>query len=126
MGRYIEEAKALFKEAREEFERGKKEGDFTRLRDACEKAWGSVVLATNELFEKKGIPIAKSSRERREGLDYLENIDPKVREKAIRDRYSARDYHLHRQGFYEGISDLKLIEVEMEKAKLYIEDIEKL
>ncbi len=126
MGKYIEEASELYAEAKKEFEAGKLEKDFIKLRDACEKAWGSVVLATNELFEKKGIPIAKSSKERREGLDRLEKLEPKVKEKGISDRYSARDNHLHRQGFYEGICEPALIEPDIEKVERYIRDIAEL
>lgn len=126
MGRYIEEAKELYAEAKKDFEAGKIEKDFIKLRDACEKAWGSIVLATNELFEKKDIPIAKSSKERREGLDRLEKTDLRVKEKGISDRYSARDNHLHRQGFYEGICEPALIESDIEKVECYIKDIEEL
>lgn len=126
MSRYVEEAKKLYEEAKKEFEAGKREADFIKIRDACEKAWGSVVLATNELLEKKGVPIAKSSRERREGLDRLEKIDPNVKEKGISDRYSARDNHLHRQGFYEGICEPSLIEPDILKIERYIKDIEEL
>ena len=126
MGNYIEEAKRFYAEAKEEFEAGKIENNFITLRDACEKAWSSIVLATNELFEKKGVPIAKSSKERREGLDRLEKRDPKVKEKGISDRYSARDNHLHRQCFYEGICEPALIESYIEKVERYIKDIEEL
>jgi SAM-dependent MidA family methyltransferase len=126
MGKYIEESKELYAEAKREFESGKIEKDYIKLRDACEKAWGSIVLATNELFEKKSIPIAKSPKERREGLDRLEQLDRDVKEKGISDRYSARDNHLHRQGFYEGICEPALIEPDIEKVERYIRDIAEL
>ena len=51
MGRYIEDAWALYGHAVGELEEWRRTGDDVLLRDAAEKAWGAVTLAANELLE---------------------------------------------------------------------------
>jgi uncharacterized protein (UPF0332 family) len=126
MNKYIEEAKKFYEKAVEEFEKGKKEGDMVKIRDASEKAWNAIVQATNALFEKRGMKIPRSHAERRNGLDELAIKDPKVKEKGLRDRYMARDKSLHEHCFYEGHCPLPLLEEDIQKVKMYIEDIEEL
>ena len=55
MSKYIEEAKEMYEEVKKEFEEGCKENNHIKMRDASEKAWISVVLATNELFAKRNM-----------------------------------------------------------------------
>ena len=126
MGKYIEEAKEMYEEAKKEFEEGCKENNRIKMHDASEKAWISVVLATNEQFAKRNVPIPKSHRERRNRLRELEKRDELIREKGLVDRFSARDHHLHEQCFYEGYCEPDLLEENIEKVKRYIEDIEEL
>ncbi len=45
---------------------------------------------------------------------------------GFRDRYSARERNLHELVFYEGIIDIEDIRVELEKARKFIKDVEKL
>ncbi len=61
----LEEARKFLEEALKEFERGRRRKDTTLIRDASEKAWGAVVQATNNLFERKGLPVPRTHRERR-------------------------------------------------------------
>ena len=72
MGEYLDQAKSFHQEAMKEFERGKRISDATVIRDAAEKAWGAIVQATNELFEKRGISPPRSHHERRRRLEELE------------------------------------------------------
>jgi len=96
------------------------------FRDTSEKAWLPVVEATKSLFLTQGITPPKSHWERRRKLDELEQKDLKVRDLGLRDRFAARDYHLHQLGFCEGLIDENLMKIELEKVRKYIEDIEKL
>jgi len=123
---FVKGAKDLLTEAEKEFERALKEENKILFRDASEKAWLAVVEATNYLFLTHGITPPKSHWERRRRLDELEEKDFKVRELGLRDRFAARDYHLHQLGFYEGLIDENLMKIELEKVRKYIEDIEKL
>ena len=45
----------VYEEVKKEFEEGCKENNYIKMRDASEKAWISVVLATNELFAKRNV-----------------------------------------------------------------------
>lgn len=65
----------------------------------------------------------KSRRERRLALAELELKDRDVREKGLRDRFGAREYHLHVLCFYEGEYTPKIIEEELEKVHRYVEDV---
>ena len=89
--------------------RGLKENNHIKMCDASEKAWISVVLATNELFAKRNVPIPKSHRERRERLRELEKQDELIREEGLVDRFSARNHHLQEQCFYEGYCEPDLL-----------------
>jgi len=122
----LDEAKSFLEEALREFERGVKDNNMTLVRDAGEKAWGAVVQATNDLFERRGLPIPITHRERREYLEKLEEVDPTVREKGLTDRFMARDHVLHERCFYEGYCNVDELRREFEKVKRYISDIEKL
>jgi len=70
----LDEAKSFLEEALREFERGVKDNNMTLVRDAGEKAWGAVVQATNDLFERRELPIPITHRERREYLEKLDNV----------------------------------------------------
>lgn len=126
MNQYIEEAKKFYEEAIKEFEKGEKEKDMMRIRDASEKAWNATLQATDGLIVKKGIDKPRSHYERRKILAELEGIDGEIREKGFRDRYMAREQRLHEDCFYTGICPIPLIEEDIQKVKKYIEDIEEL
>ena len=51
MGKYMEDAWALYGHAVGELEDWRRTGDAILLRDAAEKAWGAVTLGANELLE---------------------------------------------------------------------------
>lgn len=127
MGRYIKEAKKFYEEAIKDFQRGKKEDKLILIQDASEKAWGAIVQATNELFDKKGIPIPRTHRERREFLDKLEEEFPEIKKMGLSDRFSARDHILHERCFYQGICEpIEVIEKNIIKVKKFIDDVEEI
>ena len=127
MGEYLDQAKKFHQEAMREFERGKRESDATVIRDAAEKAWAAIVQATNELMEKKGLPIPRAHHERRRRLEELEKKEVKIKELGLRDRFGARELYLHEECFYDGHYSIEALEEDIfYKVKAYIEDVEKL
>lgn len=112
--------------AYQELEEYRRTREPLRLRDACEKAWLAIAMATDELLARSGFKKPESYRERRELLRELEKKRPIVAELGLRDKFAARGYYLHILGYHEGaLSEDEVVE-ELEKAKRYIGDIEKL
>ena len=62
MGRYLDDAKAMYNYARIELQQWRDTGDEILLRDAAEKTWGAVTLATNDLLESFGSPRPVGNR----------------------------------------------------------------
>jgi len=121
---FIKEAKNFLNEAKLEFNRGAKEDNKVLMRDACEKAWNAVVLATNYLVVRRKMPLPKSFRERKLRLGELESMDQEIKKRALMDRFAARFYNLHEQAFYVGYFDPLEIETEFTKVEEYIKEIE--
>ena len=92
---YLDTAKRFYKAALRELHRGRRARDDTKIRDAAEKAWNAVVQATNYVFEQAGLAVPSSHYDRRKGLIELERRDGTFREKALVDRYMAREQRLH-------------------------------
>jgi len=124
--KWLEDAKKALKLALEELEKYRKDREVLRLRNACEKGWLAVVLATDTLLINFGYKKPESYSERRRALEDLEARYPKVSELGLRDRFGARGYYLHIQGFHEGmLSDIE-VGRELTKVKEYIDNIEKI
>ena len=122
----LEDAENFTEEAIRELKRAEKEKNTILIRDACEKGWNAIIQATNALFLKKNLPLARSHWERRKRLEELERVDPVVANLGLMDRFSARDHHLHEQGFYEGILDLTTVKIELKKVERYVNDVKSL
>ncbi len=110
----------------EEVEKYRKDGEVLRLRDACEKGWLAVVLATDALLVGCGYGKPSSYRERREMLRELERGDSRVAKLGLRDRFGARGFYLHVQGYHEGSLEVEEVIEELGKAEEYVRDVEKL
>jgi len=123
---YLEDAWSFFKRGVEELEEeGVKLGDAVRIRDAAEKLWNAVVSATNALILHMLDVVPASRWERRRLLEKLEER-PEVERLGLRDRYGARERYLHQMTFYDGIIDLEMLKIEVEKVRRYISDVERL
>jgi uncharacterized protein (UPF0332 family) len=125
---FLEEARKFLNAAREEFERGVKEGKDETIRDAAEKAWNATVQATTALLLLKGFKEEeiKTYRQKRLTLEELCIKDEDVRRLGLGDRFMAREYRLHVRCFYDGEYSIDILREELDKAKQYIEDIAKL
>ncbi len=88
------EARKALRLAREELGKYRKDREALRLRDACEKGWLAVTLATDALLVKYGYKRPESYSERRLLRD-LESAYPEVRRLGLRDRLGARGCYLY-------------------------------
>ena len=122
----LEEAKRALKLARKELEEFRKEREALRLRDACEKGWLAVLMATDALLTEFGLGKPESYAERRALLKRLEEEVPKAAELGLRDRLGARGYYLHILGYHEGSLVEEEVEEELDKVERYLEDVEEL
>jgi hypothetical protein len=117
----LQEAWEFLRAAEEQFKSARSE---VEIRDAAEKAWGAVVHATDALVYALSGRKPLSHFERRRALRELEEKVEAVRRLGLRDRYMARYKALH-ETFYEGVVDREEIRLELEKARRYVEDVER-
>ena len=124
MGRYIEDAWALYGHAVGELEEWRRTVDDVLLRDAAEKAWGAVTLAANELLESQGRVVPDGTNARRDGLRALERNDGRIRALRFQARFLAAKNILHQDCFYDGQCPTKLVvEVVTDDAREYLGDV---
>ncbi len=102
MGKYLDGARKLYAQSLKELGEWERTRDQTILRDAAEKAWGAVVLATNEVLEARGRRVPSGTNARRDELDALERKDRRLRGMRLRARFAAVELQLHRDCFYDG------------------------
>ena len=122
----LEDARKALDLALMELEEYRKGGEVLRLRDACEKGWLAALLATDALLAELGFGKPGSYAERRALLRELESRVPEAAELGLRDRFGARGYYLHILGYHEGSLREDEVAEELEKVRMYIEDVEKL
>jgi len=120
---YLEDAFRFYEEALREFEEGVRENNVYKIRDSAEKAWNAVVQATNALILRLLGKLPSSHWERRRMLRELEAKLPEAGKLMLRDRYGARERHLHEMVFYEGSIDVEDIKYELEKVRAYLNDV---
>jgi len=122
----VNEAFHALSYAHEEYERSEEKGDPLLLRDAGEKAWLAVILATDLLLMASGVGKPSSYKERKNMLRTLISKEPKLANLGIDDKFYARAYKLHILGFHEGALDPEDIQEELKKTEEYIKTIETL
>ena len=124
MGRYIEDAWALYGHAVGELEEWRRTGDDVLLRDAAEKAWGAVTLAANELLESQGRVVPDGTNARRDGLRVLEKQNRQMRALRLRARFSDAKLILHQDCFYDGQCPTELVvEMVTDDVREYLGDV---
>ncbi|MEM0049320.1 MAG: PaREP1 family protein [Candidatus Bathyarchaeia archaeon] len=123
---YFEDACRFYEEALKEFEEGIRENNAYKIRDSAEKAWNAIIQATNALILKLTEKLPSSHWERRRMLRELEAKLPEIGRLMLRDRYGARERHLHEMVFYEGNIDVEDIKYELERVKAYLNDVSKI
>lgn len=122
----VDEAFKALAYANEEYKKFEEKRDPLLLRDAGEKAWLAVTLATDLLLLTSGIGKPSSYKERKNMLRTLIAKEPKLAELGIDDKFYARAYKLHILGFHEGALDPEDIQEELKKTEEYLKTIESL
>jgi hypothetical protein len=111
MGKYLDDARAMYNFARIELQQWQQSNDEILLRDAAEKTWGAVTLATNDLLESRGRRAPSGTGSRKSELNVLERGDRRFRAYRMLDRFSAMEANLHKDCFYDG--DCRLGDVQL-------------
>ncbi|OGU17150.1 MAG: hypothetical protein A2X61_07865 [Ignavibacteria bacterium GWB2_35_12] len=110
--RYIDNARAALKLA------GKKDRNYLDekyVHTACGTAYIGVLKALNMLFNIKNVPKKKG----RKSIEYYQEHLSKIDKKLL--TYLNNAYHsLHINGYYDGVTEIKMIEAGFENAILII------
>ena len=122
----LEEAWKALKEAEQEYRTYLETEESMKLRNACEKGWLSVVLATDYLLTLAGAEKPRGRIERNELLEELERHAPELERLGLTDRMWARATRLHSEGYYEGWISKESLRVELGEVKRYLRDVGKL
>ena len=126
MGKYLDDAKAMYNYARIELQQWQDSNDEILLRDAAEKTWGAVTLATNELLDSLGRDAPSGTGARKSELNTLERRDRRFRRLRMLARFSSMEATLHNDCFYDGDCRLPLVPDVIEDAREYLDDVESL
>ena len=126
MGRYLDDAKAMYNYARIELQQWQDTSDEILLRDAAEKTWGAVTLATNDLLESYGRRAPSGTGARRSELHAIERRNRRLRQMRLLDRFMALENLLHKDCFYDGNCPLPIVPDFIVGAREYLNDVESL
>ena len=125
MGKYLDDARTLYKQALVELERWRQTQDTVLLRDAAEKAWGAVTQAANEVIDARGRKVPSGTGVRRGELHTLERQDRRLRSLRLEDRFTSAEHVLHTECFYDGTCPVPLVtDMVIESVKEYLDDVE--
>ena len=124
MGRYLEDAWALYGHAIGELQDWRRTGDALLLRDAAEKAWGAVTQGANDLLESQGRVVPEGTNARRDAIRAVERGNRRIRALRLQARFLAAKNILHQDCFYDGQCPEGLIEEFVtEDVREYLGDI---
>ena len=126
MGKYLDDAKAMYNYARIELQQWQDSNDEILLRDAAEKTWGAVTLATNDLLESFGHRVPSGTGARRSELLTIERRHRRPRSLRMLERFAALELVLHKDCFYDGDCQLPLVPEFIANAREYLDDVESL
>ena len=126
MGKYLEDAKAMYNYARIELQQWEQSNDEILLRDAAGKTCGAVTLATNELLESFGCCAPSGTGALKSELNAIQRRDRRFQQLRILERFSSMEGILYRDCFYDGECRLPLVPDIIEEAREYIDDVESL
>ena len=125
MGKYLDDARALYQHALDELQRWEETQDETLLRDAAEKSWGAMTQAANELLDAYGRKVPSGTNARRDQLNGLERRERHLRRMRLRARFSDAENVLHKDCFYDGYCSLPLVrDLVVEDTREFLDDVE--
>ena len=126
MGRYLDDAKAMYNYAHIELQQWRDTGDEILLRDASEKTWGAVTLATNDLLESFGRRAPSGTGARKSELNAVQRRDSRIRRLRMLSRFTEVESTLHKDCFYDGDCRVPLVTDVIDDAREYLDDVESL
>lgn len=85
-----------------------------------------MMMATDILLMERGYTKPESYSGRRSMLEELESRDPNIAEAGIRDKFGARGFYLHIQGYHEGMLSEVEVERELKKVEEYLRAIKEI
>lgn len=119
---YMDEAWGFYYHAQRELREWLMTDDPILLRDAAEKTWGAITMASNALLLSRGIKSAAGTNARRSAIIGLENGDRHLRALKLSEAFKDAKEILHQDCFYEGDCPTDLITVWIERdARAYLE-----
>jgi len=90
---HLNSAEEFYALGTKEYEKGRRKGDLTRMREGCEKIFHAYVEATATLVQKRGFPEPDSHGERWEILD-------KIGRRRLIEIGDSAFLYLHQYGYY--------------------------
>ena len=126
MGRYLDDAKAMYNHARIELQQWRDTGAEILLRDASEKTWGAATLATNDLLESFGRRAPSGTGARKSELNAMQRRDSRIRRLRMLSRFTEVESTLHKDCFYDGDCRVPLVTDVIDDAREYLNDVESL
>ena len=115
--RYMDNAKETLQKAKRD---GSHYTDKKYVRTACGTAYNGVLLALDAWFVLKGIP--KPSKKQRKSIEYYMSNVAQIDKKLAAALHSAYNV-LHLAGYYDGVTNVKVITGGFEDAYEIIEKI---
>lgn len=124
MPAYMDEARGFHRHALGELREWRLTDDPILLRDAAEKTWGAIIMASNALLESRGREIPDGTNKRMNEIVRLENGDRRLRALGLSETFKKIKEILHQDCFYEGDCPVELITDWIEReARAYLEDV---
>jgi len=118
------EAIRYMNNAKETLQKAKKDGNYYTdkkyVRTACGTAYNGVLLALDAWFVLKGIP--KPSKKQRKSIEYYMSNVAQIDKKLVTSLHAAYNA-LHLDGYYDGITNVKMITAGFDAAYEIIEKI---
>lgn len=124
MPAYMDEAWGFHRHALGELREWRLTDDPILLRDAAEKTWGAITMASNALLESRGVKQPDGTNSRMRAISRLENGDRHLRALGLSKTFNDVKEILHQKCFYEGNCPTELITDWVERyARAYLEDV---
>jgi len=115
--RYMDNAKEFLQKAKRD---GSLYTDKKYVRVACGTAYNGILLALDAWFVLKGIP--KPNKKQRKSIEYYMSNIAKIDKKMASFLHAAYNV-LHLDGYYDGVTNVKVIDAGLDAAYEIIEKI---
>ena len=124
MPAYMDDAWAFYNHALGELREWRITDDPILLRDAAEKTWGAIIMASNALLESRGKKVPSGTNARKNAIRNLENGDRRLRALNLSRKFTVVKEILHQGCFYDGNCPAELVTEWISRDALaYLEDV---